>query len=47
MCSNYNAGLTLTYFTPMSNLVTLAFVRENQKNIYFLETVAALDLKVA
>ena len=24
-CSNYNPGLTLTYFTPSSNLVTLAF----------------------
>ena len=46
-CSNYDPGLTLTHFTPRSNLVTLAFVWEKVKIIHFLETVAALGLKVA
>ena len=46
-CSNYDAGLTLTHFAPRSNLVTSAFVWEKVKIIYFLETVAALGLKVA
>ena len=44
---NYDPELTLTHFTPRSNLVTLAFVWEKVKIIYFLETIAALDLKVA
>ena len=43
-CSNYDPGLTLTHFTPRSNLVTKAFVWEKLKKIYFLETIAALDL---
>ena len=46
-CSNYDPGLTLTHFTPRSNLVTKAFVWEKVKIIYFLETIAALGLKVA
>ena len=33
--SNYDPGLTLTYFTPKSNLVTQAFVWEKVKGIYF------------
>ena len=45
--SNYDPGLTLTHFTPRSNLVTQAFVWEKVKIIYFLETIAALGLKVA
>ena len=45
-CSNYDPGLTLTHFTPRSNLVT-SFVWEKVKIIYFLETIAALGLKVA
>ena len=44
---NYDPGLTLTYFTPRSNLVTQAFVWEKAKIIYFIETIAALGLKVA
>ena len=45
--SNYDPGLTLTHFTPKSNLVTKAFVWKKLKIVYFLETVAALGLKVA
>ena len=45
--SNHDPGLTLTYFTLRSNLVTQAFVWEKVKIIYFLETIAALGLKVA
>ena len=45
-CSNYDPWLTFTYFTSRSNLV-LAFVWEKVKIIYFLETIAALGLKVA
>ena len=46
-CSNYDPGLTLTHFTPRSNLVTYAFVWEKLKIIYFLELIADLGLKVA
>ena len=45
--SNYDPGLTLTHLTPRSNLVSQAFVWEKVKIIYFLETIAALGLKVA
>ena len=45
--SNYDNGLTLTYFTPKSNLVTYAFVWEKVKIIIFLITTAVLGLKVA
>ena len=44
--SNYDNGLTLTYFTPKSNLVTYAFVWEKVKIIIFLITTAVLGLKV-
>ena len=47
ICSNYDPGLTLIYFTPRPNLVTKAFVWEKVKIIYFSETIAALGLKVA
>ena len=46
-CSNHDPGLTLTYFTSRSNLVTWAFVWKKVKIIYFLETIAALGLKLA
>ena len=39
-CSNYDPGLTLTYFTSRSNW-------EKSEDNYFLETTAALGLKVA
>ena len=41
-CSNNEPGLTLTHFMPRSNLGW-----EKVKIIYFLETIAALDRKVA
>ena len=45
-CSNYDPGLTLTYFTPRSNLVTQAFAWAKVKIIYNLGTVAAIGLSV-
>ena len=36
----------MTHFMPRSNLVTKAYVWE-KVNYYFLETIAALGLKVA
>ena len=39
-CSNHDPGLTLTHFTLRSNL-------GKSENYYFLETIAALWLKVA
>ena len=38
--------MTLTYFTARSNLVTLAFLWEKVKTVYFSESIAACDLKV-
>ena len=43
---NNNPGLTLTYFTARSNLVTWAFLREKVKTVIFSETIEACDLKV-
>ena len=37
----------MTRFTPRSNFVTYAFVWEKVKIIYFLESIAALGLRVA
>ena len=44
--SNDDPGVTLTYFTAKSNLVTLAFLWEKVKSVDFSETIAASDLKV-
>ena len=46
VCSNDGPGLTLTYFTTRSNLVTYAFLWEKLKTVDFSETIAASDLKV-
>ena len=46
VCSNNDPGVTLTYFTARSNLVTLAFLWEKVKTMDFSETIAASDLKV-
>ena len=46
VCSNNDPGVTLTYFTARSNLVTLAFQWEKVKTMDFSETIAASDLKV-
>ena len=47
ICSKYDAGLTLTYFTARSNLVPYAFVWEKGKTIDFSETIIVFDLKLA
>ena len=47
VCSNDDPGVTLTYFTARSNLVTLAFLWEKVKTVDFSETIAASDLKVS
>ena len=39
-------GLTLTYFTPRSNLVPYAFVREKGYMMDFSETIVVYDIKV-
>ena len=44
--SNDDAGLTLTYFTPGSNLFPYAFVLENCKTMDFSETILAYDVIV-
>ena len=44
--SNIDPGVTLTYFTARSILVTKAFLREKVKTVDFSETIAASDLKV-
>ena len=46
VCLNEDPGLTLTCFTPRSNLVSLAFVWEKVKIFNLAETIAAFDLKV-
>ena len=40
--TNYDPGLTLTYFTSRSNLITQAFVWEKVKIIYFFGTYCSL-----
>ena len=47
VCSNNDTGLTLTYFTAGSNLVSYAFVWEEGKTIDFSETIVVHDLKLA
>ena len=47
VCSNDDPGLTLTYFTARSNLVSYAFVREKGKTMDFSETIVIYDLKLA
>ena len=44
--SNDDPGLTLTYFTAMSNLVPYAFVWEKCKTMDFSETIVVYDVKV-
>ena len=46
VCSNDDPGVTLTHFTASSNLVTLAFLCEKVKKVYFSETIADCDLKL-
>ena len=44
--SNDDPGLTLTYFSPRSNLVPYAFVWEKGKTMFFSETIVVYDVKV-
>ena len=46
VCINGEPGLTLTYFTARSNLVSRLFYRKKRKQCFFAETIAACDLKV-
>ena len=46
VCSNDDLGVTLTYFTARSKLITLAFFWEKVITVDFSETIAAFDLKV-
>ena len=39
VCSNDDPGLTLSYFTAMSNMVPYAFVWEKGKTVDFSETI--------
>ena len=41
VCSNNDPGVTLTYFTARSNLVTEAFLWEKVKTVDFSENIAA------
>ena len=45
VCSN-DLGLTLTYFTALSNLVAYACVWEKVKTMDFSETIAVDNIKV-
>ena len=47
VCSNDGLGLTLTFSTVRSNLVSYAFVWEKGKTIDFSETIVVCDLKLA
>ena len=47
VCSNDDPGLTLTYFTARSNLVSYAFLWEKGKIKDFSETIVVYDLKQA
>ena len=44
-CTNYDPGLTLTYFMTRSNFVTKAFIWENVTMMDSLEIIASCDLK--
>ena len=47
VCSNGDPGLTMTYFTAMSNLVPYAFVwGKKVKQGIFSETIVICDNKV-
>ena len=44
-CSNYDPGLTLTYFTARSDFATKAFIWENVTMMDSLEIIASCDLE--
>ena len=43
VCSNDDPGVTMTYFTARSNLVTWAFLWEKVQTVDFSDTIAACD----
>ena len=45
--SNDDPGVILTYFTARSNLVTGFSIDKSENSIFFIETIAASDLKVS
>ena len=47
VCSNEDAGLTVTYITARSNLVPYAFIWEKGKTKDFSGTIVVYDLKLA
>ena len=46
MCSSDDPGLTLTYFTTMSNLVPYAFVWEKGKTMNFQKLFRSMISKL-
>ena len=42
--SNYDPGLTLTYFTARSNFVPFGFIWEEGKTMDFSETIVVCDI---
>ena len=42
VCSNDGPGVTLTYFTARSNLVTYAFLKEKSENSGFFRNYSSL-----
>ena len=44
-CSNYDSGLTLTYFMARSNFATSAFIWENVTMMDSLEIIASCNLE--
>ena len=46
VCLNDDPGLTLSYFTAMSNLVPYAFILEKGKTMDFSDTIVVVDIKV-
>ena len=43
--ANYDPGLTLTYYTALSNFAALAFIWENVTPMDSLEIIASWDLE--
>ena len=46
VCSDDDPGLTLTYFTAVSNVVPYAFVWEKGKTMHISETIVFYNVKV-
>ena len=46
LCSNYDPGMTLTYFMAMSNFSTLVFIWKNVTMMDSLDFIASCALKL-